>query len=87
MMLAAEELPDGRIQGFAQNVPAGLFDGAHADGLAEIARLVHLVPEAFRMQRVLADDVAAQLLQVADGGFGGKPAGGFTKADNAFVGV
>ena len=48
---------------------------------------MHLVPDAFRVTRVFADDVAAQFLDIADARFGREAAGGFAEADDALVGV
>ena len=63
-LLAAQQLPQRGVQALAQDVPAGDLDGVHGHVGAQEQPLVHLLPEPLRLERVLADDEALQLVHL-----------------------
>ena len=74
----------------AGDVPEGDVDGAesaHDGRAAEVAGAVHVLPVVLDEQGVLADEVAAELVDGGGGGLEEAPRAGLAVADYAGVGV
>ena len=95
MLFAAQQHVDGGVVELAPDIPQSQVDGGNAGEdnraavLAPEGALVQLIPDHFIFQGIHAENQAAEILQLAKGGFAGGAVvqGGFAVALNAFVRV
>ena len=87
---ASHELVRGHAEVLARDVPKGDVDGAecaHDCRAAEVAGPVHVLPVVLDQEGVLADEVAAELVNGGGGGLEEAPCAGLAVADDTGVGV